>query len=84
MYFCDKNGLLWKRENDGFRNVGVSVKEKLVTFKKIESIKVVPGVAKVVELPDAIPITIREAVNRLGISEQLPLEPIKSIFELED
>lgn len=83
MYFYDKNGLLWKQENDGFRNVGVSVKEKLVTFKRIESIKVVPGVAKVVDLPDATPITIREAVSRLGISEQLPLEPIKSVFDME-
>lgn len=84
MYFYDKKGLLWKQENDGFRNVGVTVKEKLVTFRKIENITVIPGVAKVVDLPDAIPITIREAVSRLGISEQLPLEPIKSIFELEE
>lgn len=84
MYFCDKNGLLWKQENDGFRNVGVSVKEKTVIFKRIESVKVVPGFAKVVELPDAVPITIREAVSRLKISEQFPLEPIKSLFELEE
>lgn len=77
MYFCDKNGLVWKQEDGGFRNIGLSVKEKTITFTRVESIKVTPSPVTVPEISDAVPITIREAVSKLHISELSPLQPLK-------
>ena len=83
MYYCDKQGLIWKREGDVFRNVGVSVIEKEVTFQRIEQIKVTPSPVTVPAIPDAIPVTVREAIRKLGISELTPLEPLKDLNNLE-
>jgi len=83
MYYCDKQGLIWKKEGDVFRNVGVSVTEREVTFRRIEQIKVTPSSVTVPSIPDAIPVTVREAIRKLGISELTPLEPLKNLNNLE-
>lgn len=83
MYYCDKQGLIWKKEGDVFRNVGVSVTEREVTFRRIEQIKVTPSSVTVPSIPDAIPVTVREAIRKLGISELTPLEPLKDLNNLE-
>lgn len=83
MYYCDKQGLIWKKEGDVFRNVGVSVTEREVTFRRIEQIKVTPSSVTVPSIPDAIPVTVREAIRKLGISELTPLEPLKDLDNLE-
>lgn len=83
MYYCDKQGLIWKKEGDAFRNVGVSVTEREVTFRRIEQIKVTPSSVTVPSIPDAIPVTVREAIRKLGISELTPLEPLKDLNNLE-
>lgn len=83
MYYCDKQGLIWKKEGDVFRNVGVSVTEQEVTFRRIEQIKVTPSSVTVPSIPDAIPVTVREAIRKLGISELTPLEPLKDLNNLE-
>ena len=83
MYYCDKQGLIWKKEGDLFRNVGVSVTEREVTFRRIEQIKVTPSSVTVPSIPDAIPVTVREAIRKLGISELTPLEPLKDLNNLE-
>lgn len=83
MYYCDKQGLIWKKEGDVFRNVGVSVTEREVTFRRIEQIKVTPSSVTVPSIPDAIPVTVREAIRKLGISELTPLEPLKGLNNLE-
>lgn len=83
MYYCDKQGLIWKKEGDVFRNVGVSVTEREVTFRRIEQIKVIPSSVTVPSIPDAIPVTVREAIRKLGISELTPLEPLKDLNNLE-
>ena len=77
MYFYDKNGLIWKKEGDIFRNVGISVVEREVTFRKIEKINITPSTVTVPSLSNAIPLTVREAVKKLNISEQFPLNPLK-------
>ena len=83
MYYCDKQGLIWKEEGDVFRNVGVSVTEREVTFRRIEQIKVTPSSVTVRSIPAAIPVTVREAIRKLGISELTPLEPLKDLNNLE-
>ena len=83
MYYCDKQGLIWKKEGDVFRNVGVSVTEREVTFRRIEQIEVTPSSVTVPSIPDAIPVTVREAIRKLGISELTPLEPLKDLNNLE-
>lgn len=83
MYYCDKQGLIWKKEGDLFRNVGVSVTEREVTFRRIEQIKVTPSSVTIPSIPDAIPVTVREAIRKLGISELTPLEPLKDLNNLE-
>lgn len=83
MYYCDKQGLIWKKEGDVFRNVGVSVTEREVTFRRIEQIKVTPSSVTAPSIPDAIPVTVREAIRKLGISELTPLEPLKDLNNLE-
>lgn len=95
MYYCDKNGLVWKQEGEVYRNVGLSVTEKavtfkkkakipeIVTFKKIATVKVVPSSVVISHIPDAVPVTIREAVAKLGVSELTPLEPLKNLMDKE-
>lgn len=79
MFYCDKNGLVWKQEGDVFRNVGISVVEREVTFRRIEKINVTMGVITVPSISNAIPLTVREAIKKLDISEQSPLEPLKQL-----
>lgn len=76
MYYRDKDGNLWLKEDDGFRNVGVHVRERHVTFNKIEP-NVVIGSVKVPALENPIPVTIREAIKQLGITEANPLHILK-------
>ena len=71
MYFKDKAGRMWLQTDNGFRNIGVSVKEETVTFKKIPSIE------------GAVPMTVRQAVSKLGITEESPLQPLKNLNNLE-
>ena len=73
MYFRDNNGNLWIQEEDGFRNIGVKVKEKEVTFSKIESVEIVPGSVKAPSVDNLTPVTIREAIKRFGVTESNPL-----------
>lgn len=79
MYFRDKNGLVWRQEQGGYRNIGISVKEQLVTFKKVSDIEIQPSPVVVPSLKDAIPVTLREAIKELNISESVPLEPLKNL-----
>ena len=83
MYFCDKNGLVWKQEGEVFRNVGISVKEKTVTFKKLEAVKVDLGTITVPELKGATPVSLRQAVSKLKITEDTPLHALKNLKNLE-
>lgn len=73
MYFRDNNGNLWIDEEDGFRNIGIKVKEKEVTFSKIESVEIMPGSVKAPSVDNLTPVTIREAIKRFGVTESSPL-----------
>ena len=79
MYFRDKNGLVWRQEQGGYRNIGISVKEQMVTFKKVSDIQIQLSAVMVPSLSDAMPITLREAVKQLKISEEFPLKPLKNL-----
>lgn len=73
MYYRDNNGRLWRKEKDGFRNIGVKVKEKEVTFNKIESVEIVLGSVKAPSVDNLTPVTIREAIKRFRVTESSPL-----------
>ena len=47
MYFKDKDGRMWLQTDNGFQNIGVSVKEEIVTFKKIASVEIIPSLVVV-------------------------------------
>ena len=82
MYFRDNNGNLWIEEKDGFRNIGVEVKEKEVTFKRkekevtfkeIKAVRIIKGSVKAPSVDNLTPVTIREAIKRFGVTESSPL-----------
>ena len=73
MYYRDNNGNLWTEEKDGFRNIGVRVKEKEVTFSKIEAVEIIQGSVKAPSVDNLTPVTIREAIKLFGVTESSPL-----------
>ena len=86
MYFKDKDGRMWLQTENGFQNIGVSVKEETVTFKKIASVKIIPSSVVVLSIEGAVPMTLRQAVSKLGITEENPLkalQPLKNINSVE-
>jgi len=83
MYFCDKDGRVWRKEGEGFRSVGIEVEEEVVTFRKIKAIRVLPGEVVMPSFPNALPLSVREAVSRLGISEDNPLKPLQPLKNLK-
>lgn len=83
MYFKDKNGQMWRQKENGFQNIGVAVKEETVTFKRIASVEIIPSPVIVPSIEGAVPMTLRQAVSRLGITEESPLQPLKNLNNLE-
>ena len=83
MYFRDRHGLLWFKTNTGFQNIGLIVKEKAVTFKRVESMELLPSSVVVPTIENPIPITLRQAISQLGITEQNPLQPLENLNNLE-
>ena len=83
MYFKDKAGRMWLQTDNGFQNIGVSVKEETVIFKKIASVEIIPSPVVVPSIEGAVPMTLRQAVSRLGITEESPLQPLKNLNNLE-
>ena len=67
MYFKDKDGRMWLQTENGFQNIGVSVKKETVTFKKIASVEIIPSSVVVLSIEGAVPMTLRQAVSKLGI-----------------
>ncbi len=79
MYYCDKHGRLWLKDGDIFRNVGVSVAEKQVVFNTITAVQIIPGSVEAHFVEDPVPVTLREAIKRLGVTESRPLRPIEDV-----
>lgn len=84
MYFKDAHGRMWLKTDNGFQNIGVKVTEKTVTFRRVDSVRIVPGSLVVPALEGAIPLTLRQAISSLGITEESPLQPLKNLNNLED
>ena len=42
MYFKDAYGRMWLKTVNGFQNIGIKVTEKTVTFRKVDTVKVIP------------------------------------------
>lgn len=83
MYFKDAHGRMWLKTDNGFQNIGVTVTEKIVTFRKVDSVQIVPSSIFVPALESPIPLTLRQAISSLGITEESPLQPLKNLNNLE-
>ena len=83
MYFKDAHGRMWLKTDNGFQNIGVKVTEKTVTFRKVDSVQIVPSPVVVPALECAVPLTLRQAISSLGITEESPLQPLKNLNNLE-
>ena len=83
MYFKDAHGRMWLKTANGFQNIGVKVTEKTVTFRRVDSVQVVPSSVVVPALEGAVPLTLRQAISSLGITEESPLQPLKNLNNLE-
>lgn len=83
MYFKDAHGRMWLKTDNGFQNIGIKVTEKTVTFRKVDTVKVIPSSVVVPVLEGAVPLTLRQAVSRLGITEESPLQSLKNLNNLE-
>ena len=80
MYFKDAYGRMWLKTVNGFQN---KVTEKTVTFRKVDTVKVIPSPVVVPTLEGAVPLTLRQAVSSLGITEESPLQSLKNLNNLE-
>lgn len=83
MYFKDAYGRMWLKTVNGFQNIGIKVTEKTVTFRKVDTVKVIPSPVVVPTLEGAVPLTLRQAVSSLGITEESPLQSLKNLNNLE-
>ena len=83
MYFKDAHGRMWLKTVNGFQNIGIRVTEKTVTFRKVDTEKVIPSPVVVPTLEGAVPLTLRQAVSSLGITEESPLQSLKNLNNLE-
>lgn len=84
MYFKDAHGRMWLKTDNGFQNIGVKVTEKTITFRRVDSVQIVPSPIVVPTLEDAVPLTLRQAISSLGVTEESPLQPLKNLNNLED
>ena len=84
MYFKDAHGRMWLKTDNGFQNIGVKVAEKTITFRRVDSVQIVPSPIVVPTLEDAVPLTLRQAISSLGVTEESPLQPLKNPNNLED
>lgn len=83
MYFKDAHGRMWLKTDNGFQNIGVKVTEKTITFRRVDSVQVVPSPVVVPTLEGAVPLTLRQAVSSLDITEESPLQSLKNLNNLE-
>ena len=76
MYFVSE-GKAYIRDGGVYRNVGFTAKNKVIVTKELESITMVRGDVTVEELPNAVELTEKEVIAKLGLSEENPIEVIK-------
>lgn len=50
---------------------------------KVDTVKVIPSSVVVPVLEGAVPLTLRQAVSSLGITEESPLQSLKNLNNLE-
>lgn len=84
MYFKDAYGRMWLKTVNGFQNIGIKVTEKTVTFRKVDTVKVIPSPVVVPTLEGAVPLTLRQAVSSLGITEESPLQSLKNLNNFKE
>ena len=72
MYYIE-NGKVYVKEGDAYRNVGVSVKNRVIVTKELESVSVTAGTELVESLKRPQVATLDEVIAKMGITEETPL-----------
>lgn len=75
--FYVSDGKVYVREEDHFRNVGFTAKDKVITRRELESTSVVMGTVVVDTLNDPTPLTREEIITKFNLSEGNPIPVIE-------
>lgn len=75
--FYVSDGKVYVREEDHFRNVGFTAKDKVITRRELESTSVVMGAVVVDTLSDPTPLTREEIITKFNLSEGNPIPVIE-------
>lgn len=70
--YLEKDGNLYVKEGDAFRNVQVTAEEKVVTVRELKSITVKPG-KLVKSLDGANPLTMDEVKRKFHLDGDHPI-----------
>ena len=70
-------GNVYVREENHFRNVGFTAKDKVVTQRELESTSVVMGTVVVDTLDNSVALTREEIITKFNLSESNPIPVIK-------
>ena len=75
--FYVSDGKVYVREEDHFRNVGFTAKDKVITRRELESTSVVMGTVVVDTLDNPVVLTREEIITKFNLSEKNPIPVIK-------
>lgn len=75
--FYVSDGKVYVREENHFRNVGFTAKDKVVTQRELESTSVVMGTVLVDTLDNSVALTREEIITKFNLSESNPIPVIK-------
>lgn len=72
MYYIVDNKV-YTKEGDGYRQVSLTAKDKVVVRRELESVTVTPSETVRDELPGAQTVTLEEIIAKFNLSEENPI-----------
>lgn len=75
--FYVSDGKVYVREEDHFRNVGFTAKDKVITRRELESTSVVMGTVVADTLDNPVALTREEIITKFNLSEGNPIPVIE-------
>lgn len=72
MYYIVDNKV-YTKEGDGYRQVSLTAKDKVVVRRELESVTVTPSETVREELPGAQAVTLEEIIAKFNLSEENPI-----------
>ena len=71
--FYLSDGKLYIREDEGFRNISVTGKNKVVVTKELEGYTVIPSDTVVEDIKNPARVTIEEIIAQFHLTEENPI-----------